>query len=69
VKRTRDRSFVGPGVRSDDHVRKESANDPVNGRSVAELRDHLWRQHPHRHGPVKRKTSAMMLKPRIENLR
>jgi len=25
---------------------KESANDPVNGRSVAELRDHLWRQHP-----------------------
>jgi hypothetical protein len=39
---------------------KESANDPVNGRSVAELRDHRWRQHPHRDGPVKRKTSAMM---------
>jgi hypothetical protein len=33
---------------------KESANDPVNGRSVAELRDHLWRQHRH-HGRSKEK--------------
>jgi len=34
---------------------KESANDPVNGRSVAELRDDRWRQHPHQDGRSKEK--------------